>query len=549
VRGAKRIAAVAAVLAVLVAVVPAAGADTTWTKVSTDYAGNVAVPSLGLTGATAVVAWTQQTGPDASDLDAVSFATSPTQDVTGASSYQVAAAWSQLDFTHALFAAPGGALQLAFSGVHSSAAGDPLAGLFTTLRNADGSWAAPFGVTGSTSGGSPWTAVPGTVPFVATGAGGGVNVFNAAVAQAPGAVAQNLQNQVGGCCGYQPRLAYDSGGRLWIAWYSNATEGTGIYVQQLNPATAAPLGAPAKAPASESVDNNSFGTSLVCAATCRVVYGNSPAGGPNDTIVSWAPGEAAPTTIANLAGTGEGAGRVLTAAYRADGRLWVAWYDGTTYRASVGDGRGAGGEAQDAGIPAGSPDGAFALSGIAVGDNLLLAANYAWKPANDLAPFAVFVNTIAPAAPVTKAPGPRDVSLGAGPGKTFRIQVQYTLPKACTAATPCTLRAQLGTRSGRRLYAVAPLPGDTKLVLGTRKSFAVPKGATGEIRFYLAVGKSQLLKAPFSTEGDSRVAETRLRVWYTAKGSQAALSVRDGRIKVSIARVKSGALPGLAGIL
>jgi hypothetical protein len=45
------------------------------------------------------------------------------------------------------------------------------------------------------------------------------------------------------------------------------------------------------------------------------------------------------------------------------------------------------------------------------------------------------------------------------------------------------------------------------------------------------------------------VAETRLRVWYTAKGSREALSVRDGRIKVSIARIKSGQLPGLSGIL
>ena len=46
-----------------------------------------------------------------------------------------------------------------------------------------------------------------------------------------------------------------------------------------------------------------------------------------------------------------------------------------------------------------------------------------------------------------------------------------------------------------------------------------------------------------------KLAETRLRVWYTAKGSKEALSVRDGRIKVSIARIKSGALPGLRGIL
>ena len=63
-----------------------------------------------------------------------------------------------------------------------------------------------------------------------------------------------------------------------------------MYVQQLDPATGAPIGTPALAPNSESSNNNSFGAALACAATCRLVYGNSPAAGPADTIVSWWPG-------------------------------------------------------------------------------------------------------------------------------------------------------------------------------------------------------------------------------------------------------------------
>ena len=92
-------------------------------------------------------------------------------------------------------------------------------------------------------------------------------------------------------------------------------------------------------------------------------------------------------------------------------------------------------------------------------------------------------------------------TLQAGPGKTFRIQVQYTVPKACTTAAPCTLKAELRTRNGRRLYAVTPLPGDGKVVLGTRPRVVVPKGKTGKIRFYIAVSKSQLLKAPVLDRG------------------------------------------------
>jgi hypothetical protein len=546
VKGVTRIAAVAATLAALAVGAPFAGADTTWTKISGDFTANIANPSLGLTGTTAVVTWTQETSPSTSDLNAMSFTTSPTQDVIGPAQSKVLTAWAQIDYAHALFPAPGGGLQLIFNGIHSIVTGDPLNAMGTTLRNPDGSWAAPFAVSGGSSG--PTTGVlSGSTPLVAGYATQGIEIFNAAVAHGPGVSDQNLQPQLGGCCGYSPTMALDRTGQLWIAWYSNATGNTGVYLQQLDPVTGAPMGTPALAPNSESSNNNAFGTALACAATCRVVYGNSPAAGPADTIVSWWPGQA-PVTIADLATTGQGAGRVLATAYRADGRLWVAWYDGKTYRATLGDSTGAGGEVQDAGAPKGPAGGAYALKGIAVGDNFLLAADYAWNATGTL-PFAIFVNTVAPPAPVTKAPGPRDVQLQAGPGKTFRIQVQYTLPKACTGAVTCTLRGELRTRTGRRLYAVTPLPGDTKLVLGTRAKFGVPKGKKGKIRFYIAVSKSQLLKAPFSTEGGSRVAETRLRVWYTAKGSKEALSVRDGRIKVSIARIKSGALPGLSGIL
>jgi hypothetical protein len=548
VKGLARSAAAAAALVALALGAPAAGADTTWTKVSADFPSNSVVPSLGLTGATAVVAWTQATAPDAADLDAVSFATSPTQDVIRAATSQVATAWSQIDESGALTQVPGGGLQLTFAGIHSSVSGDPLAGLLTTQRNTDGTWAAPFVVAGD-AGAQPWSAVSGAVPLIATDGIAGIHLFKSAVAHLTGAFDQDLQAQLGGCCGYHPRLAVDAGGRLWAAWYSNATDATGVYVQQLDPATAAPLAAPVKAPDSESTNNNSFTTALACAATCRVVYGNSPAGAATDRVVSWWPG-ATEATIADLAGTDQGAGRVLTAAYRADGRLWVAWFDGKSYRAVLGDASGAGGAVQDAGVPAGSADGAYALTSLSVGDNLLLAVDYAWKAADDPAPYAIFVNTVAPVASITTAPGPRDVQLQSAPGgKGFRIQVQYTIPKACTSARPCTLHAELRVRTGRRLYAVAPLPGDGAIVLGTRGTVAVPKGRSGKLRFYLTVGRAQLLEAPFTTVGASRVAETRLRVWYTPKGSQSALSVRDGRIKVAIARIRSGALPGLAGIL
>ena len=256
----------------------------------------------------------------------------------------------------------------------------------------------------------------GATPLVAGYATQGIEIFNAAVAHAPGASDYNLQPQIGGCCGYSPKLALDSAGHLWIAWYSNATGATGMYVQQLDPATGAPIGAPAHAPNSESSNNNSFGAALACAATCRLVYGDSPAAGPADTIVSWWPGQARRRRSPTSRAPGRAPGACSTAAYRADGRLWVAWFDGKTYRATLGDATGAGGEAQDAGVPKGTAGGAYALTGMAVGDNLLLAANYALERDRDPAVRGLREHDRA-AGPVTKAPGPRDVHAAARAGR------------------------------------------------------------------------------------------------------------------------------------
>jgi hypothetical protein len=147
----------------------------------------------------------------------------------------------------------------------------------------------------------------------------------------------------------------------------------------------------------------------------------------------------------------------------------------------------------------------------------------------------------------TPAPGPRVVELQAGAGgKRFRIQVQFDVPKSCSK--PCTGTAERRTRNGRGLYAVTPLPGDGKVVLGRRSGIPLFKGVGKKVRLYLTVSKAELLRAPFSTQGGNRLAQTRRRVTLrTATGS--ALYVRDGQIKVSIARIKSGALPGLKGIL
>ena len=221
---------------------------------------------------------------------------------------------------------------------------------------------------------------------------------------------------------------------------------------------------------------------LACGASCRLVYhGLEPDGSNLARIRTWWPGDPAPTTIN---GAGERVGNGVGAAYTHDGKLWVVWYDDhvPTYHAVLGDARGAGGTVQDLGIPAkGNTDLAGLMGAIAIpNDSLVVVAN--WNANGS----PQFWSDVVPASVATPAPGPRVVELqtGAG-GKGFRIQVQFDVPKSCSK--PCTGSAELRTRNGRRLYAVTPLPGDGKVVLGRRSGIPLFKGVGKKVRFYLTV--------------------------------------------------------------
>ena len=340
-----------------------------------------------------------------------------------------------------------GGLAIAFGGIHSTNSADPLIGLIGATHNADGTWSAPTTIATGGGTGSIWSGVlSGGVPIFAGDSAGSVSIL-VNPTSAASKVTTDLLPQLGpGTDGYQVKLALDSMGRLWVAWYTLGPTGhTGLFVQQLDQTTGLPIGTPTLAPNSENIDNNSFGTALTCAVSCRLVYGDAPAGTSTNLVVSWWIGQATPTTIANLANTGQTAGRVVAAAYRSDGRLWIAWYNGKTYSYVLGDGTGAGGVVQDAGAPS-TANGAYALSIAPVGDNLLMGVNFNYKAGQNI--FAVFVNDVAPPAPVTFAPGPRQSTVEATPGgKGFRIQVQYRVPSICKPS--CTAHAEIRTRSGR----------------------------------------------------------------------------------------------------
>ena len=277
------------------------------------------------------------------------------------------------------------------------------------------------------------------------------------------------------------------------------------------------MGAPALAPNSESSNNNSFGANLACAATCRLVYGNSPGGRPrrHDRLLVARRGAHHDRQPGRHRAGRRARHRQRLPRGRAPLDRLVRRQDlpRDARRLHRRRRRGAGcGRAQGLG---GS---AYALNGIAVGDNLLLAANYAWNATGDASVRDLREHRRAAGAGHEGAGAARRAAAGRARARrsasrcSTRCRRPARAPRRARCAASCARAPAGGSTPSRRSRATR------KLVLGTRGKFAVPKGKKGKIRFYIAVSKAQLLKAPFSTEGGSRVAETRLRVWYTPEG-------------------------------
>ena len=342
---------------------PAAAADATWSRVSTVNAANVDNElRMVLVGSRVVGAWTLNVESGYSP-EIIAFDPTRTNDAANlvtASRPAAADLWAAQDMT--LMPTAAGGVDLVVSGARLGDAGDPTAGTSTFPVNpADGTIGAQTIRTTAQSGGGHLVAVPladGTPLFA-------YMYLSQLYLSRPGA--ENFQQLSGdpaaavpGGNGYNPVFGRDQAGRYWLAFYSNAPGATGLYLGQLDPATGALLGPGAKAPSSEAVDNNRIDqTAMACAATCRLIYMGTAGDGTltDGRLLSWAAGEAAPTVVTTgIVTTGFERSLYWSAAYRSDGRLWVAWNNavpagGSAFFAKLGDATGAGGAAISAGRP------------------------------------------------------------------------------------------------------------------------------------------------------------------------------------------------------
>jgi sugar lactone lactonase YvrE len=115
--------------------------------------------------------------------------------------------------------------------------------------------------------------------------------------------------------------------------------------------------------------------------------------------------------------------------------------------------------------------------------------------------------------------------------KTFHVSVPYIADNA-TCPTELAATASLKTLTGKALGTKAGL----QLTVNQRTTIDIP------------IAKAAILKAGFKTAGSSKVAKTRLSVILKTNGRNT-LTVKDGTLRISIAAIKSGALPGLKGLL
>lgn len=149
----------------------------------------------------------------------------------------------------------------------------------------------------------------------------------------------DFQAPLGGCCGYSPDIASKGAGDVWVAWYSNADGNEGVWTQQVDTQTGAPVGSASKMPGSTTRFNGedqsiqqitrtpiAAGNNIEDSNTYVAYTGGYPS--PKKMLV-WTITTAGPAADSVVVGKGAS---VHTPAVATDvyGRAWVMWSEGGT---------------------------------------------------------------------------------------------------------------------------------------------------------------------------------------------------------------------------
>jgi hypothetical protein len=318
-------------LAALLAVAPTAafaGPPGKWTQLGDANLQNIDEAALARTpDGTLHVVWAV---PSASNDSLVHDAVAANG--TASAPNVITSGWASIESVPDLVTTSTG-LRVFFGGIRTTNADEPNAYMNTATAPAGGAaWDLQVGsvTKGDASyGGDVGAALlpDGTPLFSWGGTGSGVFAHRGLD---PATANFQLQDQLGGCCGYSPNIAVDQkSGAPFVAWTSNATNNTGVYAQTLDAGTGAPAGATAKMPGSTTLQNGQQESSQqlqrvpMAARVGGGVYVAYPGGYPTTTkVLLW---RIADSKSAVLASSDHD--HTVSLAADPDGRLWVMWVE------------------------------------------------------------------------------------------------------------------------------------------------------------------------------------------------------------------------------
>src|SRR3954451_17761331 len=329
--------ALAAVVALLAAPTAMAGTNGTWTPVTTDFNQTFNLVGLQRTADGVLhVAAQQKNAANPNHQDLVHIPIGP--DGVAGPVATIAPDWASLNSPD-LIANPGGGLLTIWGGIHSTTTGDPLNnGSFATSDDSGAAWTMdPVGPwpSGGTAGGSfvyaaqiaAANGADGT-PFEAW-THGGVYVHRGLNPTTP---VSDYNAALGGESTAIPAFGLDAGnGKLWIAWENGLGQnGIGVWAQEVDQASGAPVGSAIQMPGSVTPYQGSPESSTLLGRTPITgrpgrpgVWMSYPVGYPSlNKLLLWKVGDSAATTLAT-AKDGEIRQAALTAA--PDGRLIAVW--------------------------------------------------------------------------------------------------------------------------------------------------------------------------------------------------------------------------------
>lgn len=320
------------------------GGSGRWTKLGRTTA-NFSQPSVisGVDSALDLhVLWAQPMPGDSSMTDLVRTRITASGDVTTTDS--VVSGWNFIwPVPDLVLGPPDSTLYALWGGIRSTASTESNTNIsVATLHSfgtGEGTWNLREGDVSEGPGGassSIGALMLGDTPLFTWAGTGGVFVQRGLDPSAPHF---DFQAQLGGCCGYSPDIVSGLYETVWVTWYSNARGNEGVWIQQVDVQTGAPLEVPSKMPGSTTLFNGEE-KSVQQITRTPITTGNIIAD-PN-LYVAYTSGYPSPKKLIVWRITSDGPAAGSVAVGKGDsvhapaiardsyGRVWVMWSEGGT---------------------------------------------------------------------------------------------------------------------------------------------------------------------------------------------------------------------------